>query len=77
MLHPLVLYMPVELCLELMPSIGSDGIDPERELLDHIINELDGALLVMLPVYLKHSDTGSVINSCVLITADLVPLIVL
>ena len=45
MLHPLVLYMPAELGLELVPSIGSDGIDPKRELLDHIINELDGAPL--------------------------------
>ena len=55
MLHPLVLYMPVELCLELMPSIGSDGIDPKRELLDHIINELDGALSIMFLVDLKPS----------------------
>ena len=55
MLHPLVLYMPVELCLELMPSIGSDDIDPKRELLDHIINELDGALSIMFLVDLKPS----------------------
>ena len=55
MLHPLVLYMPVELCLELMPSIGSDGIDPKRELLDHIINALDGALSIMFLVDLKPS----------------------
>ncbi len=76
MLHPLVLYMPVELGLELVPSIGSDGIDPKRELLDHIINELDGALLVMLPVNLKRSDTGCVIDRRVLIAANLVSFVV-
>ena len=68
--------MPVELGLELVPSIGSDGIDPKRKLLDHVINELDGALLIVLPVDLKRSDTGCVIDSRVLIASDLVSFVV-
>ena len=63
--------MPMELGLELMPSVRSDGIDPKREFLDHIINKLDGALLIMLPVYLKRPDPGCIIDSCVLKAANI------
>ena len=76
MLHPLILNMPVELGLELMPPVCSDGIDPKWEFLDHIINKLDGALLIVLPVYLKCSDTGCIIDSRVLIAANFIPLII-
>ncbi len=51
MLHTLILNMPMESGLELMPSVGPDCADPKREFLDHIINKLDGALLIMFPVY--------------------------
>ncbi len=76
MLHPLVLYVPVELGLELMPSIGSDCIDSKRELPNDMIDELDGALLIVLSIDLKRSDTRRVIDSRVLITANLVSFVV-
>src|SRR4030095_7494659 len=45
--HALVFDMPVKASLKLMTSIGSDGADPEGELLDHIVHELDRTRLVM------------------------------
>jgi hypothetical protein len=40
---PLVGYAPVEPCLELMSVIGSDGVDPERGLLDRGVDEVGSA----------------------------------
>jgi hypothetical protein len=34
MLHAIIFNMPVELGLELMPSVCSDGIDPKWEFID-------------------------------------------
>ena len=48
MLDALVFHMPVEPSLKLMPPVGSDRVDPERKLFDHIVHELDGIRLVML-----------------------------
>lgn len=48
MLDALVFHMPVESGLKLVTPIGSDRVDPERKLCNHVIHELDGTLLVML-----------------------------
>ena len=41
-LHAKVLYMPVEPGLELVPVVGLDGMDSERELIDNIIHKVNG-----------------------------------
>jgi hypothetical protein len=48
MLYALVFNMPVETSLKLMSPIGSDGTDAERKLFDHIVDECNGSLLVMM-----------------------------
>jgi hypothetical protein len=47
MSHPLIFNMPVKASLKLMTSVGSDGADPEGELLDHMVHEPDRTLLIM------------------------------
>lgn len=47
MLDALIFNMPVEASLKFMPAIGSDGADPEERLLDDVVHELDGAILVV------------------------------
>lgn len=39
--------MPVETSLELMIVIGSHGMDPKGKPLNHMVNELDGSLLIV------------------------------
>ena len=48
--HSLVFDTPVKASLKLMPPIGSDGADPERELLNYVVHELDRTLLVMFGI---------------------------
>ena len=48
MLDAQVFHMPVEPRLKFVTPIGSDRVDPERKLLDHVIHKLDGTRLVML-----------------------------
>jgi hypothetical protein len=40
--------MPVEACAELGPVVGLDDLDPERQPRQHMVQELDGGLLVEL-----------------------------
>lgn len=42
--------VPVELGLELMAAISADRVDTERELLNYVIDGVDGALLVVAAV---------------------------
>jgi hypothetical protein len=42
--------LPVELGLELVAPVGSDRRDAKRELLDQVVSEIDGALLIMATV---------------------------
>lgn len=48
MLYALIFNMPMELGLKLMSAIGPYGADPEGKLIDHIIHELDGTILIVL-----------------------------
>jgi len=66
MSDPLVFNVPVKLRLKFMTSIGSDRMDPERKLLDHAVNEIDGALLIVTLVDLERSDPCGVIDRRVL-----------
>ena len=53
MTDALVLDVPVEFGLELMAIVGSDFADAERELVDDVIDEVDGIGLVMALVDLE------------------------
>ena len=61
-LNALIDQMPMELRLELVATVGSDGVNPERERLDHIVEEVDGVLLGMPWVNLDGADARGVIN---------------
>ena len=63
--------MPVEFCLELMAVIGSNVFDSEGEFFDHIIDEINRAVLGMVIVYFQGSDARAVVNSSVLIPPEL------
>ena len=52
MSYPFVLNMPVELRLELMTSVGSYCMNTKRKLLDHVIDKIDGVLLIVTLVNL-------------------------
>ena len=52
--------VPVEARLELGAVVGLDRLDPEREPLQHVVEELDGRLLVALGVDAQHPDAGAV-----------------
>jgi len=54
--HPLVFNVPVEQSLELVASIGPDRADPKRELFDHVVDEIDRAVLIVTPVNLERSN---------------------
>ena len=42
-----VFHIPMELCLKLMTTIGSNLLDAEWELVDNVINKGNGVLLRM------------------------------
>jgi len=45
--HTQVLDMPMEFGLELMPSVGAYRVDSKGKLLDHIVCEGNGVLLIV------------------------------
>ncbi len=53
-----------------MASVCSDRMDAEREFLNHIINKLNGILLIVTWVDFHRPDPGGIINSRVLKTSD-------
>ena len=59
--------MPVEGALELGAVVGLDHFDVERELLEEVVGELDGGLLVVAGVDPKHADAGAVVDRGVLV----------
>ena len=69
--HAEVLDVPVELRLPFMATIRSDGVDPKGKLLDHVIDEVDRALLIVPLVDLQRANSSSIIDGRELITADL------
>ena len=68
--HPLVGYVPVEQRLELVATVGADGVDPEWEPLNHVVDEVDGVLLGVPVVNLERADAGGVIDRRVLKPPD-------
>lgn len=54
--------VPVEGTLELGSVVGLDDLDLERELLEHLVDELDRHFLVVSRVDPQHPDPGAVID---------------
>ena len=71
----LVLDVPVELRLELMTVVGPDLPDSKWELIDDVVDEIDGARLGMLLVDLERPHSRYVINGCELEAPDLLAVI--
>ncbi len=60
MADTLIFDMPVELGLELMPIVGPDFLDAERELFNDVIDEVDRVGLCVFVVDLERPDAGRV-----------------
>jgi hypothetical protein len=67
---PLVGEMPTKLGLELVSAVGPDGMNPEGEFLDHVVDEADRILLRMSLVDLECSDARSIIDGRLLVAAS-------
>lgn len=52
--------MPVELGLEFEPVVGADRVDAKGELLDDVVDEVDGVLLIVLLINLQRTDARRV-----------------
>jgi len=63
-------HMPVEECLKLVSSVGTDRVNAKRELLDHVVDEIDCILLGVARVDLESGDSRRVINRGVLKPPD-------
>jgi hypothetical protein len=74
MSDPLIFYVPVEVRLKFMPAVCTDGMNAKRELLDHVINEIDGTFLVMTLVDSQSPKSCGIIDGGVLKAADLLPI---
>ena len=66
-----VFNVPMELGLELMPPICPYLLNPERELLNDMIDEVNRTLLCVPLVYLQSTDVCRIIDSGILISFDL------
>lgn len=66
MADALILDMPVELGLELMPIVGSDFFDAEWELFDDVIDKVDRVGLCVLVIDLERPDTRSIVDGGIL-----------
>ena len=53
-----------------MAPVGADGMNPKRELLDYVVDEVNRICLVMSAVDLQRSNAGNVVNSGVLKPPD-------
>jgi hypothetical protein len=54
--------MPVEAGAELGAVVGLDDLDPKREPLQQVVQELDGGLLVAPVIEAQHSEPGAVVD---------------
>jgi hypothetical protein len=72
--HTLVFDMPMKLSLKLMASVCSDRVKSEGEFFDHIINKLNGILLIVTRIDFQRPDPGGIVNRRVLKAPDSVAL---
>lgn len=68
-----ILDMPVELGLKLVAIVGPDGMDPEGEFLDHMINKLDCCLLIMVLIDLPSPYANGIVYGRILEALDPLP----
>lgn len=68
--HAQVSHVPVEERLELVAAIGADRSDPERELLDHVVDEVDRIRLSVAVIDLECTNSRGVVDRRVLITPN-------
>lgn len=62
MLDAAVVDVPMELGLELRTVVGLDPLDMERQLLEHVVDELNRALLPQPVVDAEHPQAGAVVQ---------------
>ena len=62
--------MPVKLGLKLMASVSSNRMDAEGKFINHIINKLNGILLIMTSIDFQYPDSGNIIDGCILKSPD-------
>ena len=62
--------MPMKPGLELMAVICTDRFYFERKFLNHIIDEIDRTFLRVPRIDFERSNTGAIIDSCVLEALD-------
>jgi hypothetical protein len=62
--------MPVKQRLELVSPIRPDRMNTKRKFDDNIINKHNGIFLSMSLVYFHRPDSGRIVDSCILKTAD-------
>jgi hypothetical protein len=68
--YAFIFHMPVKLGLKLMASVSSYRMDAEGKLVNHIINKLNGILLIVTRIDFQCPDSSSVINGSILETPD-------
>ena len=68
--HALVRDVPVEESLELVAAVRADRLDPERELLDHVVDEVDCVGLRMALVDLQRPNACGIIDRRVLVAPN-------
>ncbi len=68
--HAQVGDMPVEERLELVAAVGSNGSNAERELLDHIVDEVDRIGLGVALVDFQCANSRRIVDRRVLIAPD-------
>jgi hypothetical protein len=54
--------VPMEGALELGTVVGLNALDGERQLLEHVVDELNRRLLVVARIDTQHSYTGAVVD---------------
>ena len=70
MTDALILDMQAELSLELMPVVGPDLLDAERELFNDVIDKVDRVGLCVFVVDLECPDAGRIVDGSILEPSD-------
>ena len=65
----LIEQMPVEDLYEFLAVVGLDLLDLERQFREHMVDESNCGLLVVGRVGAEHSQSGAVVDGCVLVVA--------
>jgi hypothetical protein len=61
-------HVPVKFGLELMSVVGADSVHAERELIDKVVDERDGMLLIVPLINFERANASLVVDGCGLVT---------